>query len=73
MAVLLMREGEQKRRETNEQVDEILEPRYRTEDEIHDIPIVVHVTTDPHETPVETTDNQQDERDNVQCFHVSER
>lgn len=53
-------------REAYQQVDEILQPAPRAEQEIHDVPVAAQITAERDETPVESADGDEDERDTVQ-------
>lgn len=70
--ILLVREEERKCRDTDDQIDEILKSRWEAE-ELHNIPISTHVRSDPYETPVECTNDREDECGNMQSFHTGKR
>jgi hypothetical protein len=57
-----MREEKSERRETDKQIDEIFNSRPLTEKQIHDIPVAAHPITDCDETPIETADDEENER-----------
>lgn len=61
-AVPLVREEEDERRETDQQVDESLDRRPGAEEEIHDVPIAAHIRPERHEAPVEAADDDECER-----------
>lgn len=68
-AAALLPEDEYQGRDTDKQVDEILNRRPCAEEEIHDIPVATHVVADRHEAPVEGADDDEDKRCFMQCFH----
>jgi hypothetical protein len=57
-----MREEKSERRETDKQIDEILNRRPRAKEEIHDIPVAAHPVANRDETPIETADDEENER-----------
>lgn len=57
-----MSDDQEDGRETHEDVDDLCEYRREICDEVD--------AGDADETPVDASDNDEDERDRVQCFHV---
>ena len=65
-AVAFVSNKENYRRETDKQIDEILNPRPLAEEKIHDVPIAAQVVTERDETPIESADDNENECNTVQ-------
>ena len=63
-------EDKDERRDADENVDEILKPRQRAENEIHDVPVATQPIAEPGETPIESADDEENECCFMQCFHA---
>lgn len=61
----LMVENKSEGRETDEHIDEVLKPHPRAKKEIYDVPVSAHIAADSNETPVEATDDDEDERNTM--------
>ena len=48
-------------RNTDEEIDEILNSWHRAEEHIHDIPVAIQEVAETHEAPVESTDHDESE------------
>lgn len=54
----------------HQDVYEPLKGRHAAQDHVHDVPVATHEPAKADKAPVERTDDNQDERDTVKCFHV---
>lgn len=72
-AVLLMARCEQDCREAHEHVNNIFNHRPCADDHRHEVPVATGEITETNEAPVERTDDDKNETNTMQCFHVRER